>query len=88
MMNKQEIWSNIHGEREQFVETLRSLSPEQWSAPTWCGAWNVKEVVGHVLSAAEQTTLNFYKELASAGFKFDVFAERDAKKLAALNPLN
>jgi len=86
MMNKQEIWSNIHGEREQFVETLRSLSPEQWSAPTWCGAWNVKEVVGHVLSAAEQTTLNFYKELASDGFKFDVFAERDAKKLAALEP--
>jgi uncharacterized protein (TIGR03083 family) len=85
-MNKQDIWSNIHAEREQLVETLASLSPAQWSAASWCGAWNVKEVVGHVLSAAEQTTFNFYKQLASAGFKFDVFANRDAKRLAALEP--
>lgn len=85
-MNKQEIWSNIHAERENLVETLKSLTAEQWSAPTWCGAWNVKEVVGHVLGAAEQTTFNFYKELAGAGFSFNVFAERGAKKLAALEP--
>jgi uncharacterized protein (TIGR03083 family) len=85
-VNKQEIWSNIHAERENLVETLKSLTAEQWSAPTWCGAWNVKEVVGHVLGAAEQTTFNFYKELAGAGFSFNVFAERGAKKLAALEP--
>jgi uncharacterized protein (TIGR03083 family) len=85
-MNKQDVWTNIHRERESLVETLSSLSPEQWSAASWCGAWNVKEVVGHVLSAAEQTTFNFYKQLASAGFKFDVFADRDAKRLGALEP--
>jgi uncharacterized protein (TIGR03083 family) len=86
MVNKQEIWSNIHGEREHLVETLKSFTPEQWSAPTWCGAWKVKEVVGHILAAAEQTPLNFYKGLASAGFKFSTFADRDAKSLAALEP--
>jgi uncharacterized protein (TIGR03083 family) len=85
-MKKHDVWSSIHKERESLVETLSSLSPEQWSAASWCGAWNVKEVVGHVLSAAEQTTFNFYKQLASAGFKFDVFADRDAKKLCALEP--
>jgi uncharacterized protein (TIGR03083 family) len=85
-MNKQDVWTNIHRERESLVETLSLLSPEQWSAASWCGAWNVKEVVGHVLSAAEQTTFNFYKQLASAGFKFDVFADRDAKRLGALEP--
>jgi uncharacterized protein (TIGR03083 family) len=85
-MKKHDVWSSIHKERESLVETLSSLSPEQWSAASWCGAWNVKEVVGHVLSAAEQTTFNFYKQLASAGFKFDVFADRDAKKLGALEP--
>jgi uncharacterized protein (TIGR03083 family) len=85
-MNKQEIWSNIHAEREQLAETLASLAPAQWSVDSWCGAWSVKEVVGHVLSAAEQTTFNFYKQLASAGFRFDVFADRDAKRLAALEP--
>ena len=85
-MKKHDVWSSIHKERESLVETLSSLSPEQWSAASWCGAWNVKEVVGHVLSAAEQTTFNFYKQLASAGVKFDVFADRDAKKLGALEP--
>lgn len=85
-MNKQELWSSIHGERESLVETLTALTPEQWSAPTWCGEWRVKEVVGHVLAAAEQTTFNFYKDFAVAGFKFDVFADRDAKRLGALAP--
>jgi uncharacterized protein (TIGR03083 family) len=39
-----------------------------------------------VLAAAEQTPLNFYKELAAAGFKFDVFTARGARRLANLEP--
>jgi uncharacterized protein (TIGR03083 family) len=85
-MNKQEIWKHIHSEREQMVDTLRLLAPEQWSAPTWCGAWDVKEVVGHLLMAAEQTIPNFYKELAGAGFSFTKFTNQGVKKFAVLEP--
>jgi uncharacterized protein (TIGR03083 family) len=46
----------------------------------------VKDTAGHVLAAAEQTPLNFYREMISAGFRFNVFANRAAKRLATIGP--
>jgi uncharacterized protein (TIGR03083 family) len=85
-MKTAETWKYIHAERVAMVETLSSLSPEQWATPSWCSGWSVQEAAGHILAAAEQTPLNFYRQLASAGFKFNVFADRDAKRLGALSP--
>ena len=85
-MKSEETWKHIHGEREQMVETLNSLNSEQWASASWCEGWSVQDTAGHILSAAEQTPANFYKELISAGFKFNVFTDRGAKRLSALGP--
>ncbi|HEV3265191.1 MAG TPA: maleylpyruvate isomerase family mycothiol-dependent enzyme [Acidimicrobiales bacterium] len=85
-MKSDETWKYIHGERAQMVETLTALSGEQWAAPSLCEGWTVQEATGHILAAAEQTPVNFYKELISAGFKFDVFTDRAAKRLGAIGP--
>jgi uncharacterized protein (TIGR03083 family) len=83
-MNTEETWAFIHGERSALAETLSSLSPDQWAHPSWCEGWSVQDTTAHVV--AEQTPVNFYKELIRAGFKFDVFTERGAKRLAPLGP--
>jgi uncharacterized protein (TIGR03083 family) len=85
-MKSEETWKYIHAERAQMVETLTALSGDQWTAPSLCDGWSVQEVTGHILAAAEQTPVNFYKELISAGFKFDVFTDRAAKRLGAIGP--
>jgi len=82
----EEIWQHIHGERAQMAETWATLSPEQWAADSWCEGWSVQDTAGHVLAAAEQTPMNFYKEMIAAGFRFNVFADRAAKSLAAVGP--
>ncbi len=82
-MKSQEVWRYIHQERADLVDTLSALTPEQWTALSWCDGWSVKKVVGHVVAAAEQTFPNFYKEFISAGMKFNVFAERGADAVAA-----
>lgn len=69
-----------------MAETWSSLTPEQWATPSWCEGWSIQEAAGHILAAAEQTPLNFYRQLASAGFKFNEFTTRDAKRLGALDP--
>jgi uncharacterized protein (TIGR03083 family) len=69
-----------------LADTWESLTPEQWSSPSWCEGWTVQETAGHVLAAAEQTPANFFKEFASAGFKFNVFAQRGADRVAKLGP--
>ena len=85
-MKSSDTWRYIHGERVVMTESLASLSGEQWAAPSWCEGWSVQETAGHIVAAAEQTPLNFYKELAQAGFKFNVFTERGAKRVSAAGP--
>jgi uncharacterized protein (TIGR03083 family) len=85
-MKPAETWKYIHAERLDMAETWSTLTTDQWSTPSWCAGWSVLQAAGHVLAAAEQTPLNFYRQLASAGFKFNVFTDRDAKRLGALSP--
>jgi len=84
-MKAKESWEYIHAERVSMVDTLAGLTEEQWSAPSWCTGWSVQQTAGHILAAAEQTPANFYKDLTAARFKFDVFTDRDAKRLGALD---
>jgi uncharacterized protein (TIGR03083 family) len=85
-MKSEEIWKYIHSERAQMAETWATLTPGQWAAASWCEGWSVQDAAGHVLAAAEQTPANFYKEMISAGLKFNVFTDRAAKRLAAIGP--
>jgi uncharacterized protein (TIGR03083 family) len=80
------IWSHIHAQRVQMAETLAGLPGEAWAAPSLCTGWSVQETAGHILAAAEQTPANFYKELIAARFRFDVFTDRAARRLGALEP--
>lgn len=40
-------------ELARWVELLRSLTPEQWAAPTECEPWDVRAMTCHVLGATE-----------------------------------
>lgn len=85
-MSAQQTWKLIHAERVQMVNTLESLTPAQWGADSWCSGWSIQDAAGHILAAAEQTPLNFYRELGAAGFKFDVFTTRGATRLSKIGP--
>jgi uncharacterized protein (TIGR03083 family) len=85
-MKSGEIWKYIHAERAQMADTWAGLSPSQWAAASWCEGWSVQNTAGHILAAAEQTPANFYKEMISAGLRFNVFADRAARRLAAIGP--
>lgn len=37
-------------ERLEFADLLEGLTPDQWSAPTLCEHWRVRDVVAHILS--------------------------------------
>ena len=85
-MRTPETWNLIHAERSALADTWASLTPEQWAAASWCEGWSVQVTAGHVLAAAEQTIPNFSKEFVQAGFRFEVFADRAARRLATVPP--
>jgi uncharacterized protein (TIGR03083 family) len=85
-MKAADTWKHIHAERRQMAEAWTAMSPGQWAAQSWCQGWSVQDTAGHIVAASEQTPPNFYKELASAGFRFNVFTDRGARRLAAVGP--
>src|ERR1035437_246060 len=66
-MKSEETWTYIHSERAQMADTWAELSFDQWATSSWCEGWTVQDTAGHILAAAEQTPLNFYKEMLWAG---------------------
>jgi uncharacterized protein (TIGR03083 family) len=85
-MTTSDVWRYIGSERSDLADTWESLTPEQWGAASWCEGWSVQDVAGHLVASAEQTPPNFIKEFAGAGFRFNVFAERGAKRCASAGP--
>jgi len=43
-------------EYERFLDLLRSLSPDDWSKPTDCPAWDVRAMAGHTTGMALMAT--------------------------------
>jgi len=69
-----------------MADTWAGLPSEAWSTASQCTGWSVQQTAGHILAAAEQTPGNFYKELIAARFRFNVFTDRAARRLGALEP--
>jgi uncharacterized protein (TIGR03083 family) len=85
MSDDQTTWTMIHEERIRSADMLESLSPEQWTLPTLCGTWNVREVAAHMMIAGEQTTGTFVKGLVTSGFRFNVMMDRGAREAGQLS---
>jgi uncharacterized protein (TIGR03083 family) len=86
IVKSQELWRSIHIERANLIDAWIGFTTEQWSAPSLCAGWSIQDVAGHLIGGAEQTPVNFLIELAQAGFNFDTFTDRGAKKIAATGP--
>ncbi|HEY5170703.1 MAG TPA: maleylpyruvate isomerase family mycothiol-dependent enzyme [Acidimicrobiia bacterium] len=76
----------VHAERASLGEFLDTLTPDQWTAPTWCDKWNVREVVAHLTAAGNITAGHFFGGFVKTGFNFDDFVEGDLRNYSAGSP--
>ena len=57
-------------EREDLLDLLGTLAPEQWRAPSLCAGWSVHDVVAHVLSYEELGPRQLAARFARGSFHF------------------
>lgn len=76
----------VQAERASLASYLETLSPDQWTSKTWCDKWNVQQVVGHLVAAANITAPHFFLSFVKAGFNFDKVVEKDLVTYAAGTP--
>ena len=53
--------------RAELVDLLVTLTPKQWDAPTLCSEWRVRDVVAHMVSYDELSTLGLVGRFLRSG---------------------
>jgi uncharacterized protein (TIGR03083 family) len=85
-MAKASPWPIIHAERESLATDLASLSDEQWSTPSLCPGWTVRDALGHMTATAKMTPPKFLAKLARSGFRFHNMSASDIARETAGPP--
>src|SRR5690242_2062789 len=89
-MPKVDIWAVIQAERKALAADLGGLSDAQWSTPSLCAGWSVRDVLAHMTATARMTPPAFFAKLVGAGFNFgkltatDIAANRGASPAETL----
>ena len=73
-------------ERDSIVNTLKSLTPEQWDAPSLCDGWRVRDVAGHLVTGLETSLPTVLAKTARAGFNINKASARAGIEAGARPP--
>lgn len=81
-----------HDERADLADFLATLTPEQWDGATLCTRWGVRDVVAHVISYEELSTIGLVGRFLRGGLAPDRvnavgvrdYADRRPDELVAL----
>ena len=79
-----DLWPQVHEERAALLELLEALVPEQWDVPTLCSAWQVRHVVGHLVSTTEIKLPRALCAIAMSGFRMNRYIEKDGRRRGAV----
>jgi uncharacterized protein (TIGR03083 family) len=66
-----DIWPVVHAERGALATDLTPLREDQWSTPSQCEGWTVRDVLAHMTATAGITPATFFPKLIGSGFSFD-----------------
>ncbi|MET8851138.1 maleylpyruvate isomerase family mycothiol-dependent enzyme [Amycolatopsis sp. NPDC004625] len=77
------IQDMIAAERRELAALLGALPPSSWDSPTLCAGWRVAEVVAHMTMPFRFSGGRFVRELLKSGGRFNVMADRVARREAA-----
>src|SRR5690348_3615228 len=72
-----EVWPVIHAERKALASDLHGLNEAQWSTPSLCTQWTVREVLAHMTATAKMTPPSFFVKLAGSGFRLTKLQGKD-----------
>lgn len=74
-----DIESLYTAERDLLVGQLRGLTDAEWTSPSLCDGWSVRDVTAHLLMPYELSLPGFVVGLLRTRFRFDRFTDRWAR---------
>lgn len=74
-MNSDEVWAVIDSQRADLADLLAGLTDQQWSSPSLCEGWRVRDVAAH-LTHSQMAVPRILVEAVRSGFRFDPMIRR------------
>lgn len=78
-MDVDETWRHIDQQRADLADFLDTLTDEQWSTPSLCAGWTVRDVAVHVTHSGASWTRMAWQAVRS-GFRFNEMVARAARE--------
>jgi len=85
-MANTDAWAAIHTERKALLADLEPLTAEQWTTPSLCPDWSVRQVLAHMVATAELTPPKFFAALIGSGMKFQTFTTKAVNAKLGASP--
>jgi uncharacterized protein (TIGR03083 family) len=82
-MSEPEVWDAIATERSTLLHLLEELPESDWSRPSLCSGWQVRDVAAHVALAPASRPLPVLLDLLRAGGDFDRMVDVTARRAGA-----
>ncbi|MDX8035517.1 maleylpyruvate isomerase family mycothiol-dependent enzyme [Lentzea sp. BCCO 10_0856] len=81
-MDDTQIWQTIDTERAATADLLAGLSDVEWTYPSLCEGWTVREVAAHISMARRVSMGTAFKEFVKARGSFNRMVDRTAREEA------
>ena len=78
-----DTWTNIRNGREAFGNYLTGLAVDDWSRPSLCTGWTVKDAAVHMLVIPTLSKGKVFRSFLGSGFNLDKMNAKLVKKMAA-----
>ena len=79
-------WPLIRAERVALIADLENVTDGQWSTPSLCAGWTVRDVLAHMTTTAKMTPPRFAGKLAGAGFRFNAMTAKGVSEELGATP--
>jgi uncharacterized protein (TIGR03083 family) len=85
-MDNDDLFRRTAANRRRAADMLAGLTPEQWSTPSLCAGWTVRELAGHLIMPVEASIPRFLVALVRAKGSGDRAVDMISRDLARRGP--
>ncbi|MFI5712226.1 maleylpyruvate isomerase family mycothiol-dependent enzyme [Kribbella sp. NPDC051620] len=82
-MESEQIWRYVDVERAALADLLAGLTEAEWSTPSVCPGWTVRDVAAHVISSPQARVLPVMGGMVRARGDFNRFVFEEARRAGA-----